>query len=105
MATARMKRDHEMPNVPADRTKILKGVGGGNNEGTIIARIPYFWYHCRIRSNRSLLNRFCRKASPPLRPTEYNRVHPIIEPSVVRKASFGMLAGLSIENVISRRSF
>src|SRR5215471_13842939 len=95
---------HEMPNAPAARTKTLNGVGGGSNDGTMMANNPYFLYHRRTRRTRSSENLRRKTASPPFRPTEYKSAQPKSEPTVVRSANNGMLDGLSIENVINKIS-
>jgi len=40
MMTAVRNFGQEIPKVPAERTKILKGVGGGSRDGTITASTP-----------------------------------------------------------------
>src|SRR5262245_21002958 len=95
---------HEIPNAPADRTKILKGIGGGSKEGTTIARIPCRRYQLWTFITLSSLNRFLSKASPPFRPTEYSNEHPISEPNVVNVAYFNIPDGSFSENVINSRS-
>ena len=60
------------PATPARRTKTLKGIGGGNMEGTMTTRRPYFWNQASARSMWRSWKRRRRNASPPFRPRVYN---------------------------------
>src|SRR5437867_8433537 len=95
---------HEIPKVPADRTNILKGVGGGSKDGTITASTPCRRYQLWTLSNLSSAKLRRRKASPPFRPTAYKSAQPMTDPIVVNSANFTMLSGSLMANVISKTS-
>src|SRR5262249_47949972 len=105
ITTAVKNLGQEIPKVPADKTKILNGVGGGNNDGTITARTPCRWYHRCTLFSRSSAKVFRRNFSPPLRPTAYRSEQPMTEPTIVKQANFTIWSGSLIANVISKRSF
>src|SRR5262245_6269972 len=105
ITTAVRNLGQEIPKVPADSTKILNGVGGGNRDGTMTARMPCRWYQRCTLANRSSAKLFRRSLSPPLRPTAYKREQPITEPKMVIKENFTTFSGSLIANVISKKSF
>ena len=96
---------HEIPKVPAERTNILNGVGGGSKEGTITARTPCRRYQLWTLANLSSAKLLRRKASPPFRPTAYKSAQPMTDPTVVNSANFTILPGSLMAKVMSKTSF
>src|SRR5262245_35654233 len=105
IATAARNLDQGVRKAPADKTNILKGVGGGRSDGMITANTPYLSYQVRTRRRCRSANLPFSSASPPLRPTAKSSAQPMTDPSVVKAASFSMLPGAFMEKVISNRSF
>src|SRR2546427_12938620 len=83
MMTAVRNFGHEIPKVPAERTNILNGVGGGRRDGTITASTPCLRYQLWTFATLSSAKLLRRKTSPPFRPTPSKNAQPITHTTVV----------------------
>src|SRR5688572_19261793 len=97
-------RRYGRPKTPAERTKILKGIGGGSMEGMARARMSHFLKWARVWSTRSRPNFRTRNASPPRRPMYQSAEHPASEPRVAARTYIHAVAGCPADDVTTSTS-